>query len=61
MKPLLPSYVSFYQTAFILGRQIQDNLIITHECFHYLKLKKKGNKKEIAVKVDMKKAYHKIK
>ena len=60
MKHLLPSCVSHYQSGFIPGRQIQDNTLIAHECFHYLKLKKRGSKKVVFVKVDMNKAFDRV-
>lgn len=37
--------------------QIQDNIIIAHEVYHYLKLKKEGKKFEVDLKIDMNKAY----
>lgn len=39
LKTLLPDIVSEHQNAFVANRQIQDNIIIAHEAFHYLKLK----------------------
>ena len=59
MKHLMPSCVSSYQSAFVQKRQIQDNISVAHECFHYLKLKKIGVRK-VVIKVDISKAYDKI-
>lgn len=39
LKSLLPSMISHNQNAFVPGRQIQDNILLAHESFHYLKLK----------------------
>lgn len=36
--PVLQSIVSENQPAFILGRTISDNVLITHEMLHYLKV-----------------------
>ena len=38
-------------------RQIHDNILITNETFHHMKLKKKGREYEMAVKSNMNKAY----
>ncbi|OMO55679.1 reverse transcriptase [Corchorus capsularis] len=54
MKPLMNVLVTENQSAFVEGRQIHDNVVIAQEVFHYLKLKKKGNQYDMAVKVDMK-------
>lgn len=40
LKPLLSSLISPMQHAFVWGRQIQDNIGIAHELFHFLKLRK---------------------
>lgn len=40
LKPWLPSIISPAQTAFVEGRQIQDNILVAHEVFHFLKLRK---------------------
>jgi hypothetical protein len=39
LKPLLSKFIYPFQTAFVLGRHIQDNSIISHEMLHSLKLK----------------------
>lgn len=42
---------------FVVRRQIQDNIGITHEIFHFLKLRKTKRKFELGIKMDMHKAY----
>ncbi|KAK9912300.1 hypothetical protein M0R45_036169 [Rubus argutus] len=54
------SLISPFQCAFLTGRQIQDNILVAHEAFHYLKLKKSGKNHELALKLDMSKAYDKV-
>lgn len=41
LKAILPNIISYHQNAFIRNRQIQYNILIVHEAFHYLKMKKK--------------------
>lgn len=57
LKQVLDSCISEQQCAFIPNRLIQDNSILVHEAFHYLKNKKSGPKYELALKMDMNKAY----
>lgn len=56
LKTLLPKLVSPYQNAFVGGRQI----LVAHEAFHKLKLKKKGGDFEMGIKMDMNKAYDRL-
>ncbi|KAF7807121.1 putative RNA-directed DNA polymerase [Senna tora] len=56
----LEKVISENQRDFVLGRLIQDNFFIVHEAFHHLKLKKNGGKGELALKMDMNKAYDRI-
>ncbi|XP_062005881.1 uncharacterized protein LOC133723064 [Rosa rugosa] len=49
-----------HQNAFIPGRQIQDNLILAYEAYHYLKLKNSKSDHELALKLDMNKAYDRV-
>lgn len=56
LKPLLPKIISPMQNAFVGGRQIQDNIGIAHELFHFLKLRKTKSKFELGIKLDMNKA-----
>ncbi|KAK4276373.1 hypothetical protein QN277_019329 [Acacia crassicarpa] len=41
---LMENIISCNQRVFMVGRMIQDNIILTHEAFHYLKNKKTGGK-----------------
>ncbi|KAL6203064.1 hypothetical protein ACLB2K_026768 [Fragaria x ananassa] len=52
LKPLIPQLISEHQNLFVPGRQIQDNLILAHEAYHYLKLKKSKVDHEFALKLD---------
>ncbi|CAL8992300.1 unnamed protein product, partial [Prunus brigantina] len=60
LQPHMANIISSSQNAFIPGRQIQDNLIIAHEIFHYLKLKKSKKHFDLGVKLDMNKAYDRV-
>ena len=57
LKPLLPnSIVNEAQFAFIPGRSITDNVLI----IHHMKQKNKGNVGEVALKIDISKAYDRL-
>lgn len=43
------------------GHQIQDNILVAHEIFHFLKLRKVKTRFELAMKIDMNNAYDRIK
>lgn len=60
LKPIFSGIISEQQNASVAGRQIQDNLIIVHEAYHYLKLKKSKSDHEMALKLDMNKAYDRV-
>lgn len=59
LKTIIPDIISPAQCAFVPQRQIQDNILIAHEAFHYLKLKK-DTCYELGLKVDMNKAFDRI-
>ncbi|XP_018487967.1 uncharacterized protein LOC108858552 [Raphanus sativus] len=60
LKPVLHSIISENQPAFIPGRAISDNILITHEVLQYLKTSKAQKKCTMAVKTDMSKAYDRV-
>lgn len=60
LQPFIDGIISEEQSAFIPGRQIQDNITVAHEVFHFLKHKKVGPKSSVAVKLDLNKAYDRV-
>ncbi|KAI5323780.1 hypothetical protein L3X38_032852 [Prunus dulcis] len=60
LKLVIPSIISDTHNAFVQGRQIQDNIVVAHEVYHYLRLKRKGSKFEASLKMDMSKAYDRV-
>lgn len=57
LKLVLRCFILENQGAFVGGRQIQDNIFIVHELFHYLKKKSDSSRFEFALKIDMAKVY----
>lgn len=60
LKPFLPELISNSQSAFIAGRAIGDNVLITHEMLHYLRTSEAKKFCSMAVKMDMSKAYNRL-
>ena len=50
---MLDSIISENQSAFIADRVITDNIMITHETLHYLKISGATKHCAMAVKTDM--------
>ena len=60
LKPLMDKLITPFQNAFIKGRNISDNILIAHEIMNGLR-KKRGKKYSFgALKIDMSKAYDKV-
>jgi hypothetical protein len=60
LKECLGKCVSEEQSAFIEGRSICDNVLIAIEVIHALKRKTRGIRGELALKIDISKAYDKV-
>lgn len=56
LQPMMEKLISENQSAFVQGRAIGDNVLITHEVLHYLKTSKAEQRCAMAVKTDMSKA-----
>lgn len=60
LKSVLPGLVDKAQSAFISGRAIQDNVIIAFEAIHAMKNKRMGVRGDVALKIDISKAYDRV-
>ena len=60
MKHILSRIISSTQSAFAPGRSITDNVMIACELLHYMNRKQRGNVGEVALKLDIIKAYDRV-
>lgn len=60
LQPVLTDIVSEYQSAFVQGRAISDNVLITQEVLHYLKTSSAKKHCTMALKTDMSKVYDQL-
>ena len=60
LKKILSAIISDTQSAFVLGRLITDNVMVAFEAMHHIYKKKSGKVGEMALKLDMSKAYDRV-
>lgn len=60
LKNVLPTAISENQSAFVPGRSITDNVLIAFESIHYTKRKKGNQEGDVALKLDISKAYDRV-
>ena len=60
LKNILSLFVSENQSAFTKGRFITDNVLVAFETMHHISQKKAGKVGEMALKLDMSKAYDRV-
>ncbi|XP_077228445.1 uncharacterized protein LOC143861405 [Tasmannia lanceolata] len=58
LKPLMDRIISPTQSAFVKGRLIQDNILLSHDLCH--NFHKKSNLKAMCVKMDLRKAFDSV-
>ncbi|XP_074291748.1 uncharacterized protein LOC141618543 [Silene latifolia] len=60
LKPFMSFLVGDFQNGFIPGRNISDNILVSHELFHQISKKTTGKQGLLAFKIDMSKAYDRL-
>lgn len=57
---MLPNLISENQAAFVPGRNFLDNMLVAFELLPYMKRKNNGTEGEVALKLDISKAYSRV-
>ena len=58
MKVVLQDIINENQSEFVAERLIIDNVLVAHELMNHINKKKKGKWGEMAIKLDMSRAYN---
>ena len=61
LKQILPNLISPTQSAFVPGCLITDNVLVEYKTLHSMNCKKKGKKGALGLKLDISKAYDRVK
>lgn len=60
LQQILPDVISENQSAFVKGRSITNNILGAFEVIHHRKSKNRGTEGEVALKLDISKAYDRV-
>ena len=60
LKQMLPQLVCENQSAFVVERLITDNVLVASKTMYHISQKRKGKVGEMALKLDMNKAYDRV-
>jgi len=60
LRPLINKWISLGQATFVHSRSIMDNALTAFEILHNMRCKTKGKKGEIALKLDISKAFDSV-
>lgn len=59
LRPFLRDLIAPFQTSFIPGRQVSDNIFLAQEVIHTIR-KSKSKNGLMAIKIDLEKAYDRV-